>query len=348
MPDIAAGLDHARFPVIGRYFDPVQDALGRHDLIGAYHQQQIFGREHAVFRQDIQDGVLREERLGEVHKIGNPSVVAVRPVGRELKTVGRLSAALPTARLVLLDMARTGGVGIVLRERAVGDDEDLHVLVQSALGPKTVALIAVDLVERLLDGHATAFQFHMNERQTVDQDCDVIAGVMRSAAFLILVDDLQTVVVDVLFVDQGDVLGRPVLTNQVLDKIFLNLSGLLDNALGCIGDLAFEKAVPFLVREAIVVQQFQLLAEIGNERIRIVNHHVLIALFAQHLDESGLQRGLALIGVRAFRLWFILGHDSAFAGRKDDVVGAHGGKCGIRGWGIFWFFVIDTRSLISS
>ena len=65
-------------------------------------------------------------------------------------------------------MVEARRVGIVLRIRSVGDDEDLHIFIQPARRPKTVALIAVDLIERLADGNAAPLQFDMYERQAVD------------------------------------------------------------------------------------------------------------------------------------------------------------------------------------
>ena len=97
---------------------------------------------------------------------------------------------------------RRGGVGVVLGQRAVADHEQLHVLEQARAGPEAVALVAVDLVERLADVHAAALELDVHQRQAVDQDRHVVAvGVLGAAlalADLVLVDDLQPVVVDVL------------------------------------------------------------------------------------------------------------------------------------------------------
>lgn len=69
-------------------------------------------------------------------------------------------------------------------------------------------MVAVDLVEGFTDSDASAFQFHMNQGQTVHKYGNIIAGLVCSLFFLILVDDLQAVVVDVRLVNQLDVLGR--------------------------------------------------------------------------------------------------------------------------------------------
>lgn len=55
--------------------------------------------------------------------------------------------------------------------------------------------LAFNLVERFADGVAAPLQLNMDERQTVDKDGQVVAGIVRSLALLVLVDDLQAVVV---------------------------------------------------------------------------------------------------------------------------------------------------------
>ena len=167
MPDISPCLNRACLLIVCGYLDPVQNALGRHDLIGPHDKQQVLGCEHTVFCQDVQNGMLCEKCLCKVHKIGNDLVVPVRPPGGKLKAVGGFLSALSARTPAFFDMACSGGVGIILCGCAVGDHENLYILIQSAARPKTVALIAVDLVERLFDRDAAPFQFHMDEGQTV-------------------------------------------------------------------------------------------------------------------------------------------------------------------------------------
>ena len=58
---------------------------------------------------------------------------------------------------------------------------------------------------------------------------------------LILVDDLQTVIVDVLFVDQRDIFGTAIIPMQHLHVIFLNLPGLFGNMFVGVGNYITEK-----------------------------------------------------------------------------------------------------------
>ena len=111
------------------------------------------------------------------------------------KRVGRLlPAALAADRLA--DVPLAGRVGVVLRQRAVADHEQLDVLEQAGVGPEAVALVAVDLVERLADVDTAALELDVHHRQAVDEHRDVVA-VRAGAVDLVLVDDLEPVVVDV-------------------------------------------------------------------------------------------------------------------------------------------------------
>ena len=126
------------------------------------------------------------------------------------KAVAGLLALLLGRFAHLLNVAVTGGIGIILRVCTVGDNENLHILIQSACRPEAVALIALDLIEGFTDGNAAPFQLHMNQRQTVDEYRHIIAIIMRSTlrrGNLVLIDDLQVVIVNILLVDELNVLG---------------------------------------------------------------------------------------------------------------------------------------------
>ena len=71
---------------------------------------------------------------------------------------------------------------------------------------------------------------------------------------LVLIDDLQPVVMDVLFIYECNILGRTVITSQYLDIVLLYLPGLFHNMLIGIGNSIFEKVIPLCVRKLIVIQ----------------------------------------------------------------------------------------------
>ena len=170
----------------------------------------------------------------------------------------------------VLDGIVAGAVGVVLGICAVRDHKNLHILIQAAARPERIPLVAVDLVERLPDGHPAPLQFHMNQWKAVDQNRHIVAIIMPRTVrllHLVLVDDLQAVVVDVLFVDQRDIFGTAIIPVQHLHIIFLNLPGLFGNMLVGVGNHITKELPPLRIGKLVVVQLFQLAAEVGNQFI---------------------------------------------------------------------------------
>ena len=163
----------------------------------------------------------------------------------------------------------------------------------------------------------------MYQRQAVDEDGHVVARVVIARGLLVLVEHLQTVVVDVLFVQQVDVFGRTAVLPQHLHMIELNPSRLFQNPVVCARDAVFEKARPLAVRKNVVVQEFQLAAEVGDERGLVVNLQIFIPLRTQKPQKFLLQRRLALIAVRPAGIRRVLGYDRTLGGGGDDVELAH-------------------------
>lgn len=87
----------------------------------------------------------------------------------------------------------------------------------------------------------------MDQGQTVDQNGHIVACVVPARALFILVDDLQTVVVDVLFVQQIDVFGGPAVLPQHLHVVGLYAAGLFQNAVVGSGDAGLKEAAPILL-----------------------------------------------------------------------------------------------------
>ena len=103
-----------------------------------------------------------KECLCEVNEVCNNSVVTIRPIGSELKAIGCFLAMLFAGTVALLDMACSGGIGIIFREGAIGDHKNLHILIKSGACPEAVSLIAINLIKSFLDRNTTALQLHMN------------------------------------------------------------------------------------------------------------------------------------------------------------------------------------------
>ena len=188
------------------------------------------------------------------------------------------------------------------------------------------ALVAVNLVERLPDGHPAPLQFHMNQWKAVDQNRHIIAVIMPRAVclfYLILVDDLQSVVMDVLLVDQRDIFGASIIPVQHLHIVFLNLPGLFGNMLVGVGNYITEKLLPLRIGKLVVVQLFQLAAEVGNQFILGMQRQIGVALLAQQPDKLFFQFRLALVAVRAHLGGFIGGNNGIFIGSRNDIEKGH-------------------------
>ena len=203
MPDITAACDSTELLVVVGNLDTVQNTLSSYDLIRAHDKQQAFRCEYAVFRDYVEDSMLCKERLCEVHKIGYDLIVRISPERRKLKAVACFG--LLAALSCLFYGIEAGCIGIILRVRAVGDHENLHILKKTRTRPEAVTLIAVYLIERFTDRHSTPFQFDMHKRKAVDKHRHIIAVLPLSGIDFILIDDLQAVVMDILLVDQRDI-----------------------------------------------------------------------------------------------------------------------------------------------
>ena len=86
----------------------------------------------------------------------------------------------------------------------------------------------------------------MNQRQTVDQNRNVVSGVVIALRFDILVDDLQPVIVNVFLVDQRDVLRSAVRADKGLNRVVLYFFRFSDDFAGGIllfrvANVVFEK-----------------------------------------------------------------------------------------------------------
>lgn len=82
--------------------------------------------------------MLGKKGLCEIHKIGNHLIIAIRPIGSKFKAVACLFAALSGRSGTFFNVAVAGRVGVVFCIRAVGDNENLYILIQTATSPKAV------------------------------------------------------------------------------------------------------------------------------------------------------------------------------------------------------------------
>ena len=168
----------------------------------------------------------------------------------------------------------------------------------------------------------------MNQRKAVDQNRHIISVIMPCAVclfYLILVDDLQAVVVDVLFVDQRDVFGAAIIPVQHLLTFFpiLNLPGLFRNMLVGVSNYITKELPPLRIGKLVVVQLFQLAAEISNQFILSMQRQIGITLLAQQPDKLFFQFRFALVAVRAHLGGFIGGNNGILIGSRNDIEKGH-------------------------
>lgn len=221
-------------------------------------------------------------------------------------------------------MVGSGGVRVVFGVGAVRDDKNLYILVQPAACPETVALVSVYLVERFSQLVASAFQFNVDEGESVDEDGHVVPRVVVSSSFFyVLVDDLNEIVVYVVLVNEVDVPAFSGISSENLDVIFLYFGGLCYNIIILVGDALVEKVSPFVVSEAIAIQFLQTGAEIGYEVCFRMNRQMLIALLCQKTDEFPLQISLTLVCFGRARLVLIFRDHGVLLTFRNDIVLGH-------------------------
>ena len=128
----------------------------------------------------------------------------------------------------------------------------------------------------------------------------------------ILVDDLQTVIMDALLVNKLNIFAFPVIPAEHLHIVLLNQPGLFENAGVGVCQHLVPETLPFAVCKAIVVQLFQLHPQIGNQVSLFMDGQALITQFAEQADKLLFQVHFALVRLRALRLRLVFGDNSAF------------------------------------
>ena len=326
MPDIPSARYGAVFLVIIRNFNPVQNPLGGGDLIGPHDHQHLLGGKNAIPRQYVQNGMSGEKCTGKVYQIRQDLVVGIGPEGGKLKAVAGLFLSGGRGGSGVPDGVPAGGVGVIFGVRAVGNDKNLHIVIEAAACPEAVPLVTADLIERLPDGYAPALQLDMDQGQAVHQDRHIVAVVIpRPVLFAngVLVDDLEAVIVDALFVDEGDVLALAGVPPEDLHKVLLDAAGLVFNAVVGVGDALAKKPLPLGIGEGVVVQLLQLFAEVGSQLRLGVDGKILVPLSTEQADKFLFQRGLALVAVGTGLDRFVFCDYRVFGGLGNDVKVAH-------------------------
>ena len=323
VPDVSAGGDGAHLVVHAGGLDALEDRFGCGDLVGAHHEEFIAGVEHAVAREDGEDCAFGQECGGEVGEVGDLVVGGVSPPHGEFVGSRVGGGHLPACALVVGDVLEAHGVGVVLGTSTVGDDEDLHVSEESVAGARVegVALVAVDLVEGLAQFFTAPLEFDVDQGQAVDEDGDVVAVGARARVDGVLADHLHLVAVNVGLVDEADVFGGTVVAGEDLHVVLLDASGFGDDGIPSGGrdvdDRATVEVLPFPVTEAVVVQGFELDAQVRFQSVTVMDVHIFVGLGAQLLDEVVLEGGLALVVLLLVTGRVVEADDREFVGDDD-------------------------------
>ena len=109
-------------------------------------------------------------------------------------------------------MAVSRRVAVVFCLCAVAHHKDLHILKQSVASPERFSAVAVYLIESLLDAHTSLLQFDVHQWQTIHEDADVVSVGAFAVPYLILVDYLSTIGMNIVFLNEIDVFFLTVVT----------------------------------------------------------------------------------------------------------------------------------------
>ena len=97
----------------------------------------------------------------------------------------------------------------------------------------------------------------MNKGQPIDQHGDIVTIVVSCPVFRaddILIDYLQTVIMDVFPVNERDVFGHTVIAFQHLNVVFLDFRRFFYDAVIGIGDRTCKKTLPLGIAELIMIE----------------------------------------------------------------------------------------------
>ena len=229
-----------------------------------------------------------KERSRKIIQVPNDIILSIRPIRGELKRVASfggfldlLLAGLVRPFAVLYLRFVTGRVGVILGVRTIGDNEQLDILKQSAIRPKRIIGVPLDLIESFPNRHTSTLEFDMYHRQTINENRHVVPCAVFAFCGRVLMNDLQAVLKDMRLVYQFDVLKTGVILFDVLQlgsTVVLQQFGFVGNRCACVCEFRTEETLPLIVGKLDVIEFLQLLAEISNQFFLGMNIEILISL----------------------------------------------------------------------
>ena len=122
-------------------------------------------------------------------------------------------------------------------------------------------------------------------------------------------------------VDEADVLSAAVVADEDLHVALLDTSGFGDDRIPSCGrnvdDRVTVEVLPFPVAEAVVVEGFELDAQVRFKAVAVVDVHVFVGLGTQLFDEVVLEGGFALVFLLLVAGRVVESDDRVFVGDDD-------------------------------
>ena len=128
----------------------------------------------------------------------------------------------------------------------------------------------------------------MNKRESVNKYSYIVSVIVLGAfslRYFILIDNLKTVVMNVLLIDESDVLRCSIISLNNLNIVFLNLASLVFNSFILISNGILEEEIPFIICKRIVVEGFKLRTQVSNKVSLCMYLQIFVALFLEHSDK---------------------------------------------------------------
>ena len=110
MPDISASIDFPVEFVVVCDIDFLDYSFSSGDLVWPHHHQHSLAGEYAIFGDDIQQGMLGEECLGEIQQVVDYLIIAVCPERSELERVACVFGFVTSTCFKFFYVIGTGGI----------------------------------------------------------------------------------------------------------------------------------------------------------------------------------------------------------------------------------------------
>ena len=208
--------------------------------------------------------MLSKKSISKINQISNRPVIRIRPPRCKFVDIARLLALFNRPFFSLLNMSKPSSITVILSKRTIRNYKKLHILKQARVGPKRLTVIPVNLIKSLFQLHTTPLQLNMHHGQAINQNSNIITVTTLTTSRLILVDNLQTIIMNISFINQINISYRTIITCKQLNKIFLNNKSLLLYTQILISNLISKKIIPLLIAKHIIIKHLQLRSKINN------------------------------------------------------------------------------------